>query len=256
MKLAPPVLTLMLVALWLVLNNTLDPGHIVFGRRAGGGAHDGGGALSTSAAATASPASGPAVCCDGAERHRALELRRRAHRAGSRCATVQVRSGFLDIPLELRDPHALAILAAIVTSTPGTAWAGLSPDGRTLTLHVLDLKDEAAWIQTIKDRYERPLMEDLRMNHRSSSTPWRSHRCVSCWRWCAPTIRLIRGPAAQDRVLALDTLYINGMLTLLMLGIRSGSTAYFDMALLIAVFGFVGSVALAKFLLRGEVIEP
>lgn len=69
-------------------------------------------------------------------------------------------------------------------------------------------------------------------------------------------IRLIRGPAAQDRVLALDTFYINGMLTLLMLGIRSSSTVYFDMALLIALFGFVGSVALAKFLLRGEVIEP
>lgn len=70
------------------------------------------------------------------------------------------------------------------------------------------------------------------------------------------TLRLIHGPAAQDRILAFDTLYINGMLTLLMLGIRSSSPAYFDMALLIALFGFVGSVALSKFLLRGEVIEP
>lgn len=69
-------------------------------------------------------------------------------------------------------------------------------------------------------------------------------------------IRLIRGPAAQDRVLAFDTMYINGMLSLLMLGMRSSSTAYFDMALLIALFGFVGTIALAKFLLRGEVIEP
>lgn len=68
--------------------------------------------------------------------------------------------------------------------------------------------------------------------------------------------RLFRGPAAQDRVLALDTLYVNGMLMLLVLGIRSASTAYFDMALLIALFGFVGTMALAKFLLRGEVIEP
>lgn len=70
----------------------------------------------------------------------------------------RVHSGFLDIPLDLRDPHALAILAAIVTSTPGTSWAGLSADGRTLTLHVLDLQDEAYWIRTIKDRYERPLL--------------------------------------------------------------------------------------------------
>lgn len=72
----------------------------------------------------------------------------------------------------------------------------------------------------------------------------------------AAAFRLLRGPSAQDRVLALDTFYINGMLTLLMLGIRSGTTVYFDIALLIALFGFVGSVALAKFLLRGEVIEP
>jgi multicomponent K+:H+ antiporter subunit F len=69
-------------------------------------------------------------------------------------------------------------------------------------------------------------------------------------------IRLFRGPSAQDRVLAFDTLYINGMLSLLMLGIRSGSPVYFDMALLIALFGFVGTAAFAKFLLRGEVIEP
>jgi len=69
-------------------------------------------------------------------------------------------------------------------------------------------------------------------------------------------IRLLRGPSAQDRVLAFDTLYINGMLSLLMLGIGARSTLYFDMALLIALFGFVGSAAFAKFLLRGEVIEP
>jgi multicomponent K+:H+ antiporter subunit E len=70
----------------------------------------------------------------------------------------KVRSGFLDIPLELTDPHGLAALAIIVTSTPGTSWAGVSADGRTLTLHVLDLKDEGEWIQLIKQRYERPLM--------------------------------------------------------------------------------------------------
>lgn len=68
--------------------------------------------------------------------------------------------------------------------------------------------------------------------------------------------RLFLGPTAQDRVLAFDTVYINGMLTLLVLGLRTRSIAYFDMALLIALFGFVSTVALAKFLLRGEVIEP
>jgi multicomponent K+:H+ antiporter subunit F len=69
-------------------------------------------------------------------------------------------------------------------------------------------------------------------------------------------IRIFLGPSAQDRVLAFDTFYINGMLTLLMLGMRSGSSIYFEVALLIALFGFIGTTALAKFLLRGEVIEP
>jgi multicomponent K+:H+ antiporter subunit E len=71
----------------------------------------------------------------------------------------QIRSGFLEVPLDLRDPHGLAALAAIVTSTPGTVWVDLSVDGSTLTLHVLDLRDEQALIQTIKQRYERPLLE-------------------------------------------------------------------------------------------------
>ncbi|HEY8510183.1 MAG TPA: K+/H+ antiporter subunit F [Steroidobacteraceae bacterium] len=69
-------------------------------------------------------------------------------------------------------------------------------------------------------------------------------------------VRILIGPRAQDRVLAFDIFYINGMLTVLMLGIRSGYTVYFEVALLIALFGFVGTTALAKFLLRGEVIEP
>jgi len=69
------------------------------------------------------------------------------------------------------------------------------------------------------------------------------------------TIRLLRGPTAQDRVVALDSLYISGMLLLLVLGIQFGHHLYFDVALLIALFGFAGSVAMAKFLLRGEVIE-
>ncbi|HLT98933.1 MAG TPA: K+/H+ antiporter subunit F [Burkholderiaceae bacterium] len=68
--------------------------------------------------------------------------------------------------------------------------------------------------------------------------------------------RLAFGPSMADRILALDAMYINGMLTLLTLGLRFGSSLYFDIGLLICIFGFVGSVAMAKFLLRGEVIEP
>lgn len=67
--------------------------------------------------------------------------------------------GFVEIPLDLRDPHGLAMLSIIVTGTPGTVWAGHDPETNVLLLHVLDLQDEAAWIRTIKHRYERPLME-------------------------------------------------------------------------------------------------
>jgi multicomponent K+:H+ antiporter subunit F len=67
--------------------------------------------------------------------------------------------------------------------------------------------------------------------------------------------RLLRGPSAQDRVLALDFVYVVGMLVMLVLAIRYASSMYFDAALLMALFGFVASAAMAKFLLRGEVIE-
>lgn len=68
-------------------------------------------------------------------------------------------------------------------------------------------------------------------------------------------VRVMRGPSAQDRVLAVDFLYVVGMLAMLVLAIRYDSEMYFEGALLMVLFGFVGSVALAKFLLRGEVIE-
>lgn len=68
-------------------------------------------------------------------------------------------------------------------------------------------------------------------------------------------VRMLRGPSAQDRVLAFDFMYVVGMLLMLVLAIRYDSQMYFEGALLMVLFGFVGSVALAKFLLRGEVIE-
>lgn len=67
--------------------------------------------------------------------------------------------------------------------------------------------------------------------------------------------RILRGPRAQDRVLGLDTLYVNAMLLLLVFGIRTGRTLYFESALIIALLGFAATVALAKFLMRGEIIE-
>ena len=68
------------------------------------------------------------------------------------------------------------------------------------------------------------------------------------------TVRLFRGPTAQDRVLAMDFIYVVGMLVMLGLAIRYDSEMYFEAAMLMVLFGFIGSVAMAKFLLRGEVI--
>jgi multicomponent K+:H+ antiporter subunit E len=70
-----------------------------------------------------------------------------------------IAGAFVHIPLDVRDPNALAALAMICCLTPGTAWGEVSFDRTTLLIHVFDLKDEQAFIDLIKHRYERPLME-------------------------------------------------------------------------------------------------
>lgn len=68
-------------------------------------------------------------------------------------------SGFVSIPLDITNPYALATLACIITSTPGTAWVSHDSRQRLLVIHVLDLVDENVWIRTIKQRYEQRLLE-------------------------------------------------------------------------------------------------
>lgn len=70
-----------------------------------------------------------------------------------------VTSGFVNIPLDLRDPYGLAVLACIITATPGTLWVSFNAVDGILMIHVLDLIDESAWIATVKGRYERLLRE-------------------------------------------------------------------------------------------------
>jgi multicomponent K+:H+ antiporter subunit F len=67
--------------------------------------------------------------------------------------------------------------------------------------------------------------------------------------------RMGRGPRAQDRIVSLDALYVNAMLLLLVFGIRTQSTLYFESALVISLLGFIATLALAKFVMRGEIIE-
>lgn len=156
MKRFPYLLTLILIVIWLLLNSSVSAGHILLGTTLA--------VLLMLAAAQLRPVF-PRV----RRLHEAVilifvvlaDIVRSNIGVGrivlGLTAGRQTHSGFVDIPLELRDPHGLSILAAIVTATPGTAWAGLSADGKVLTLHVLDLVDHEHWIQTIKQRYERPL---------------------------------------------------------------------------------------------------
>ncbi len=76
-----------------------------------------------------------------------------------RLRTEHKNSEFMNIPLELTSPYGLALLGIIVTSTPGTLWVNFDSSRGMLTLHVLDLIDEDAWIAIIKGRYERLLLE-------------------------------------------------------------------------------------------------
>jgi multicomponent K+:H+ antiporter subunit F len=67
--------------------------------------------------------------------------------------------------------------------------------------------------------------------------------------------RLFKGPSAPDRILALDTMYVNALALIILLGIHFDTQAYFEAALLVAMLGFVGTVTLAKYLLRGDVVK-
>lgn len=69
------------------------------------------------------------------------------------------RSGFVRIPLDLRNPYGLALLSCLINITPGTVWVEILQEKHELVLHVFDLHDELWWIDTIKTRYEKPLIE-------------------------------------------------------------------------------------------------
>ena len=70
-----------------------------------------------------------------------------------------VQSQFIRVPLDLHHPYGLAILSGLINLTPGTVWVEILPDSYDLALHVFDLHDEQWWVDTIKKRYEQPLIE-------------------------------------------------------------------------------------------------
>jgi multicomponent K+:H+ antiporter subunit E len=72
---------------------------------------------------------------------------------------ADLNSQFIRVPLSMRDPYGLAMLSCLINMTPGTVWVEILPEGHELSLHVFDLHDAGWWIDTIKTRYERPLID-------------------------------------------------------------------------------------------------
>lgn len=153
-----PIVSACLLVLWLLLNQTVSIGHVLLG---GAVAFIGGWALGALQPPKARP------------RRRLVIFRLAvsvvADIVRSNIAVARIilgferrrrwMSGFVEIPLELRDPYGLAALACIITSTPGTLWVDFDEASGNLTIHVLDLVEKSGWVRIIKERYERPLLE-------------------------------------------------------------------------------------------------
>lgn len=152
-----PLLFCCLLAMWLLLNQTLSVGHVLLGAIIAFGGTWIMTALRSPKRVLHQPLAIARLCLVvlvdiirfnatvaaiilGARRHERV-------------------SGFLEMPLALSNPYGLATLACIITATPGTCWAGFDSASGVLTVHVLDLVDEQPWIDLIKGSYERQLLE-------------------------------------------------------------------------------------------------
>ena len=151
-----PILSLLLLLIWLLLSQSVAPGTIVLGALLGIALAKVFGLLRPPKAHIRNyPLLGwllLRVVVDIARSNLAvarLVLRR----------DIRLHSGFVAIPLTLTDRHGLAVLACIITSTPGTIWVSYDSGLNILLIHVLDLANEQTWIDSIKQRYERPLLE-------------------------------------------------------------------------------------------------
>lgn len=153
-----PVVSLGLCVLWLLLNQTVDPANLLFGALLG----------------IAVPLLTRRLQPFGYPRMRkplvfvrlmgmaSVEVVRSCFNV---CRIIlfrdyrTVKAQFMRIPLDLHDPYGLAMLSCLINMTPGTVWVEILPEGHELSLHVFDLHDAQWWIDTIKTRYERPLIE-------------------------------------------------------------------------------------------------
>ncbi len=158
-----PRLSIALLAMWLLLNQSLSPGQILLG------------VVLALAAPILSQPLRPMTASVGKPRaivrlilYSLKEILRSSFNV-SRIILFNrhedLNSQFIRVPLDLRDPHGLAVLSCIINSTPGTVWVEILPDSHDLALHVFDLHDAQWWVDMIKARYEKPLI-DIFEGHR------------------------------------------------------------------------------------------
>lgn len=153
-----PLLSVALLLLWLMLNQSVAPGHLLLGA-----------ALGVIAPLLARP-----LQPHGHARIRrpfallrllgfaTIEIVRSCFNVSSIVLFRRaegVNAQFIHVPLDLRNPQGLALLSCLINSTPGTVWVEILPHNHSLLLHVFDLHDAAWWVDTIKTRYERPIIE-------------------------------------------------------------------------------------------------
>lgn len=150
-----PVLAACLLAMWLLLNQSLSPGQILLGAAVA--------LLASHGLAAMRPAPVRIVSIRPLLRLTGIVLADvvRSNLAVARIVLFpkQRASGFVRLPLELTNVHGLTMLSCIITATPGTVWVELDRENNDLLVHVLDLVDEDDWIRLIKHRYEAPLLE-------------------------------------------------------------------------------------------------
>ncbi|MDX3775267.1 Na+/H+ antiporter subunit E [Chromatiaceae bacterium AAb-1] len=152
-----PLLSLALLVIWLLLNQSIDLGHILLGSMLAIAAP----LLSQPLRPFKATISKPFTVIKLIS-WSLLEIIHSCFNVSRLILSSRYKglnSQFIKVPLDLRDPSGLAVLSCIINSTPGTVWVEILQDTHELSLHVFDLHDADWWVNTIKTRYEKPLID-------------------------------------------------------------------------------------------------
>lgn len=151
-----PLVSLALWLLWLMLNQTIEPAHILLGALIAIAVPLMIAPLRPTPVRVSRPLTVIRLTV-----HSLIEILRSCFNV---CTLIlfggnRLNTQFIRIPLDLRDPHGLAVLACIINCTPGTVWVEVIPGSNDLALHVFDLHDAAWWVDMIKTKLEQPLID-------------------------------------------------------------------------------------------------